>query len=123
MAYGGGNKARRLEALDLWGNGITSRGGLAIASALHTNFMLRTLELRDNAMGDETATAFAEMMPKNRALATLDLVSTGVTSTGLARLLAGLKASIAHPYLVIFCDGLPHLQATSWEQKGQPNAP
>ena len=42
---------------------------------------------------------------------------------GLDALLAGLKASVANPYLVLFCEGLPHLQATSWEQKGQPNAP
>jgi hypothetical protein len=117
-------RARRLEALDLWGNGITSIGGKAIAAALHNNHNpLRTLELRDNPMGDETARAFAEMMPKNIPLATLDLVSTGTTSAGIAALLAGLKLSTARPYLVVFADGLPHLQATSWEQQGKANAP
>ena len=115
--------ARRLEALDLWGNGITWKGGTAIADALKSNHQLRTLELRDNDMGDQTAKAFADMMPKNHALATLDLVSTGTTSTGRDALLAGLKESTANPYLVIFAEGLPHFQATSWGEKGKPNAP
>ena len=118
------NRARRLEALDLWGNGFTARGGAAIAAALQSNHGLRTLELRDNVqMGDATAHAFAALMPRNRALATLDLTSTGISAAGIAALLSGLKASTANPYLVIFADGLPHLQATSWEQKGQANAP
>ena len=58
-----------------------------------------------------------------RQLATLDLVSTGTTSTGRDALLAGLKASTANPYLVIFAEGLQHFQATSWGEKGKPNAP
>ena len=79
--------------------------------------------MRDNGMGDDVAVAFADMMPHNRALATLDLVSTGVTTSGVAALLAGLKASIANPYLVLFCEHLPHMQQTSWEQQGKENAP
>ena len=43
-------RARRLEALDLWGNGIGPRGGKALAAALHSNRALRTLELRDNGV-------------------------------------------------------------------------
>ncbi len=62
-------------------------------------------------------------MPNNRALSTLDLVSTGVSPLGLAALRAGLKVSTANPYLVLFADGLPHLQATSWQEKGQRDAP
>ena len=78
---------------------------------------------RRAALGDETAKAFAEMMPRNVPLSTLDLVSTGTTPVGIRALLDGLKISTANPYLVLFADGLPHLQATSWEQKGRPNAP
>lgn len=74
-------------------------------------------------MGNEVAKAFVQMMPRNVALSTLDLVSTGITPAGIRALLDGLKTSTAHPYLVLFADGLPHLQATSWEQKGQLNAP
>ena len=62
-------------------------------------------------------------MPKNVALATLDLLSNGVTAAGRAALLAGLKVSTANPYLVLFEDGLPHQQATSWQEKGKENAP
>ena len=72
--------------------------------------MLRTLELRDNAMGDEGARAFAELMPRNVALSTLDLVSTGITAVGIAALRAGLATSTANPYLVLFAEGFPHLQ-------------
>lgn len=117
-------RMRRLEALDLWGNGFGPTGGIAIATALRTNRMLRTLELRDNEkMGDEVARAFAETMSKNAALGTLDLVSTGISPAGTAALLAGLKVSTAGFYLIVFAEGFPHLQATSWEQKGRPNAP
>ena len=75
------------------------------------------------ALGDETAQAFADAMPHNVALSTLDLVSTGTTPAGISALREGLKVSTANPYLVLFADGLPHLQATSWELKGRPNAP
>lgn len=98
-------QARRLEALDLWGNGISAAGGTAIAEALHSNHMLRTLEMRDNAMGDGVARAFAAMMPRNRALATLDLVNSGFTQAGVDALRGGLKVSTANPYLVLFADG------------------
>ena len=114
----------RLEQLDLWENEIGAAGGIALARALSSNRMLRTLELRGNpAMGDETARAFAELMPKNFALSTLDLLSTGVSESGRAALVGGLKVSRANPYLLLYADGLPHLQATSWQQKGQADAP
>ena len=35
----------------------------------------------------------------------------------------GLKLARANPYLVVFEDGFPYQQTTSWEAKGQPNAP
>ena len=73
--------------------------------------------------GTSVEEAFKPSFPKNHALATLDLVSTGTTSTGRDALLAGLKESTANPYLVIFAEGLPHFQATSWGEKGKPNAP
>ena len=74
-------------------------------------------------LGDGTAKAFAGMMPRNTALSTLDLTATGITAAGVTALKAGLKASTANPYLVLFADGLPHLQWTSWQEKGKENAP
>ena len=47
-------------------------GGKAIAKSLEKNHRLRTLEMRGNAIGDEGAVAFADMMPKNVPLSTLD---------------------------------------------------
>ena len=116
-------KARRLQALDLWENGISPAGGVALAKALKTNFALLTLELRGNALGDTGARAFAELMPNNRALSTLDLSSNGISPAGAATLMEGLKVSTANPYLVLFVEHVPHMQATSWAQKGMPNAP
>ena len=118
-----GGKTRRLQVLDLWENGITPQGGAALATALRTNHALLTLEIRGNTLGDEGARAFAELMPHSRALSTLDLSSNGISPVGTATLLRGLKASTANPYLVLFVEHVPHMQATSWEQKGRPNAP
>jgi len=118
-----GGKARRLQVLDLWDNGISSVGGAALATALRTNNVLLTLEIRGNALGDAGAKAFAELMPVNRVLSTLDLSSNGVSPAGAATLLAGLKVAIARPYLLLFVEHVPHMQATSWEQQGHANAP
>jgi Ran GTPase-activating protein (RanGAP) involved in mRNA processing and transport len=113
-----------LEALDMWECGIGPAGARALATALRSNSNLRTLELRGNPMGDAGARAFAEIMPENKPLATLDLLNTGVSDAGRADLRAGLAKSRANPYLVIFEDGIgPHQQRTSWEEKGQADAP
>ena len=116
-------KTRRLQVLDLWENGIGPRGGDALATALRTNFALLTLELRGNSIGDEGARSFAGLMPNNRALSTLDLSSNGISPEGSSALLTGLKSSTANPYLLLFVEHVPHMQATSWEQKGRLNAP
>ncbi len=116
-------KARRLQVLDLWENGITAKGGKSLAEALRTNGALVTLELRGNSLGDDGAWAFASLMPNSRALSTLDLSSNGITPAGAQVLLEGLKRSSSHPYLVLFVEHVPHMQATSWEQQGRQNAP
>ena len=42
---------------------------------------------------------------------------------GRQALREGLKVARANPYLVLFEDGFPQQQTTSWEAKGQQNAP
>lgn len=115
--------AARLETLDIWNNSITHVGASAIAKALQGNTMLRTLEMRNNKIGDLGAKEFTTMMPHNWQLQTLDLISNGMSDVGKDALVKGLASSTARPYLVLFADGLPHQQATSWEQQGKPNAP
>jgi len=117
------NQARRLQVLDLWENGIGPVGGGALAMALRTNNALITIELRGNTLGDEGARAFAELMPRSRVLSTLDLSQNGITPSGSARLMQGLKEATSRPYLLLFVEHVPHMQATSWEQQGHPNAP
>ena len=46
-----------------------------------------------------------------------------ITPDGAQALLGGLKRSSSNPYLVLFVEHVPHMQATSWEQQGRPNAP
>ena len=114
-----------LEALDMWECGISGAGAEAIAVALKGRHDgLRTLELRGNAMGDRGARAFAALLPTNKPLSTLDLLNTGVSAEGRALLREGLRKAASLPYMVLFEDAIgPHQQRTSWEEKGQKNAP
>eukprot|EP00316_Scyphosphaera_apsteinii_P005390 CAMPEP_0119315310 /NCGR_PEP_ID=MMETSP1333-20130426/35297_1 /TAXON_ID=418940 /ORGANISM="Scyphosphaera apsteinii, Strain RCC1455" /LENGTH=268 /DNA_ID=CAMNT_0007320627 /DNA_START=53 /DNA_END=859 /DNA_ORIENTATION=+ len=118
-----GGVGSALQVLDIWENEIGPKGGRAIAKALHSNHALRTLELRGNKMGDDGAKDFAAAMTRNKALGTLDLLGNGVTSVGREALMSGLKSSTAGFYLVLFEDGLPHQQWTSWQAKGKDEAP
>ena len=79
--------------------------------------------MRLNQVGDAGAASFAALMPKSVPLSTLDLISNGITDAGRQSLREGLAKARANPYLVLFEDGFPHQQTTSWEAKGQPNAP
>lgn len=108
----------------MWECGITGVGARALANALVGNVGLRTLELRANPMGDEGARAFAGLMPYNKPLSTLDLLGTGITTSGRHALRQGLAKADSRPYLVLFEDGIgPHQQRTSWEEKGATDAP
>ena len=109
--------------LDLWQNGIGAIGGSALAKALQSNYALLTLEMRGNSIGDEGAKAFVAMMPRNMVLSTLDLLDNGITTTGSTELKMGLQKAQARPYLLLYEDGMPHQQWTSWQQKGQREAP
>ena len=113
----------KLQALDLWECGIGASGAEALARALHRNRGLRTLELRGNRIGDAGAVALADAMPHNGALSTLDLIGNEIGTKGRSALINGLHDSVANPYLVLFEDGLPHQQWTSWQQKGKADAP
>ena len=56
-------------------------------------------------------------------LSTLDLISNGISEVGRQALRDGLAKAKANPYLVLFEDGMPYEQTTSWKAKGQENAP
>ena len=74
-------------------------------------------------MGDEGAKAFADLMPRNMPLSTLDLLTNGLTAAGTRAIEEGLKVATGRPYLLVYADGLPHLQLTSWQQQGKEDAP
>ena len=67
-----GNKYT-LSKLNLEDNNIGVEGATAIAKALETNTTLSKLDLRGNNIGDEGATAIAKALETNTTLSSLNL--------------------------------------------------
>ena len=55
-------------SLDLYDNNIGDEGATALAEALKENTTLTTLNLASNKIGDEGATALAEALKENKNL-------------------------------------------------------
>eukprot|EP00729_Bicosta_minor_P016668 gene16669-5220_t len=82
--------------LSLRSNKIGDDGATALAEVLkNNNTALATLSLRSNKIGDDGATALAEVLKNNTALATLDLRSNKIGDDGATALAEVLKNNTA----------------------------
>ena len=89
------NKERKLQSLDLCGNGFTDNAAKDFAAALkHSNCKLESLDLRNNNLTDNAAKDFAAaLMHSNCKLKSLDLSRNKFTENAAKDFAAALKHS------------------------------
>ena len=88
--------------LSLRSNKIGDDGATALAEVLKNNTALATLNLHGNKIGDDGATALAEALKNNNtALATLSLSNNKIGNDGAIALAEALKTSTALTYLAL----------------------
>ena len=83
-----GLKQSTLVNLNISSCGIDASGAYHIADGLCCNdtFKLRELEMNSNPIGDDGATALAQMLTRNKSLNTLDLENCSITKVGAIHL-------------------------------------
>jgi hypothetical protein len=96
------SRSKSLRVLRLRGNGIQSRGAIALANALIQHQTspargptrsLEELDLARNEIGDGGAEAFAAVLRVDCALRALDLSHNAITVAGARRLSSALEAN------------------------------
>jgi hypothetical protein len=113
-------KSKVLHVLRLRGNGIQSRGAIALANALIQNHVssertlpnsLEILDLACNEIGDSGAEAFSVVLRLNRTLRTLDMSHNSITIAGARRLSSALEENQTLNNLLVRA-----VTRSSWEQ-------
>ena len=88
-------KPPSLTALDLSNCAIGDEGATAVAGALRTNQVLRSLALGNNPLGDAGATAVGRALEENTGIRTLGLGACSWGAAGLSALSTGLLTNAA----------------------------
>ncbi|KAJ4461029.1 hypothetical protein PAPYR_2466 [Paratrimastix pyriformis] len=85
--------------IDLLAKGLTDRYVVPLASLLHKNQTLTSLQLGYNRVGDEGACALAEALAHNHTLTYLDLYQNEIGPRGARALAAALSHNSTLEYL------------------------
>ena len=105
-----------LQRLDLSNNQISDEGATALAQAMKGNTTLQRLYLDNNQISDEGATALAQAIKGNTTLHRLDLDNNQISDEGATALAQAMKGNTTLPRLSLRCNKISDEGVTALAQ-------
>ncbi|XP_065900976.1 leucine-rich repeat-containing protein 74B-like [Dysidea avara] len=108
-------KSNTLRVLNISDNNITSTGAIAIANSLH-NTSLEELDMSQNAIGQDGATAIAQAITNNKTLKQLNISICEITAIGATAIANSLLHNTSLEELHMSCNAIGEDGATAIAQ-------